>query len=407
MEFDSIFRDTPESEADEEFYEDEAGEEIIDDPEEAVNGLFDSTEQVKSHPIRNTLVVLLCLALVGGIAFVGFTKGRDLINTWSAKAPDYEGSGGEEVIITIPKGSGASAMAKILFEADVVKSEESFTEAVKVDPVTFDEIQAGKHLMLKQMPAAAALTRLADSQFVQRMQVTVPEGYTVARTFARINEVTGISIEDLNAVAAEPSELGLPEWAVLKGDDPLEGFLFPETYAYEDNSTATTMLKLMVVQFNRNVDGLEFAEQAKALGYKPYEALVVASIIQCEGAYPEYAQDIAQVIYNRLKAKMLLQMDSTVHYAINNYGSVWTSPEQRKIDSPYNTYLYKGLPPGPIANPGTVALSAAVNPTQGKLLFFCTVNLDTGETKFATTDKGHEENRAELRAWCNANAGRC
>jgi len=372
-----------------------------------MNGLFDSDQPTSGHVLRSTLIIVLCLALVGGLAVLGFTKGRDWIDAHSAAAPDYAGPGQDDVIINIPSGAGSSSMAAILMQAGVVASEKAFTDAVKTDPITFEAIQAGKHLLKTKMSGSQALSALADPQYVQRDQVTIPEGFSVDQTFNRINQVTDISLDDLNAAAADPSSLGLPDWATPPSNDPLEGFLFPETYAFNDSSTASSLLQSMVAQFTKTVNGLDFANKAQAEGLTPYQALVLASIIQKEGADPSYAQDIAQVFLNRIKKGMKLQSDATVIFANNAKGTTFTSQAQQSIESPYNTYLYGGLPPGPISNPGSVALSAAVNPSTGDYLYFTAVNMDTGQTKFATDLAGQNANKAELQAWCDANAGKC
>jgi len=128
----------------------------------------------------------------------------------------------------------------------------------------------------------------------------------------------------------------------------------------------------------------------------------VASIIEREVSRDEDRPKVARVIYNRLARGMRLEMDSTVHYIVNESGKVFTSAEQRNIDSPYNTYLKKGLPPGPISAPGRKSLEAAVNPAEGDWLFFVAVNLDTGETEFNSDLNGHNASRDKLNQWCNA-----
>lgn len=142
----------------------------------------------------------------------------------------------------------------------------------------------------------------------------------------------------------------------------------------------------------------------------PRELLTVASLIQAEVGRPEYMPQVAQVIYNRLDKKMPLQFDSTVHYAANKYDSVLITDDQKKIDSPYNTHLQKNagkLPPGPINSPGKAALEAAGKPAGGGTLYFVTVDLDSGETLFADTLEGHNQNVAKLQAWCKGHPGRC
>ena len=405
---DSIFRDSapvaePEYDDDPEY----------DDAEEAVSGLFDSDDEGHGHGLRNALVVILCLALVGGLGILGFTKGRAWLVSLSAGAPDYPGPGVDEVIVNIPMGSSSGTMAHILFGLDVIKSEKAFTDAVKSDPSTFDDIQAGKHILKTQMPAADALAALADPTKMQRDQVTIPEGRTVSWTLSRINQITGISLDDMNAIATNPpADLGLPDWANLKADVPLQGFLFPETYAYDDTTTAASIMKSMVSQFNTTIDGLDFVAKARDEGLTANQALVLASIIQMESADPQYAPDIAQVFLNRIAKGMMLQSDATVIYACsvtttcNSAGTTWTSSQQRNNDSPYNTYKYKGLPPGPISNPGSVALSAAVNASTGNLLYFTAID-GNGTIGFASDAAGHDANVKLMQTWCSDNPGKC
>jgi UPF0755 protein len=135
--------------------------------------------------------------------------------------------------------------------------------------------------------------------------------------------------------------------------------------------------------------------------------VIVASIIEKEVRRPEDRAKAARVIYNRLANRMPLQMDSTVHYAVNKSDKVTTTPADRASSSPYNTYRHVGLPPGPIAAPGKAALQAAANPTPGNWKFFVTVNPDTGATKFATTMAEHDRYVQEFQKWCSTHPGRC
>jgi UPF0755 protein len=162
------------------------------------------------------------------------------------------------------------------------------------------------------------------------------------------------------------------------------------------------MIAAATDRFRQVTTELDFEAAAEANGLTPLEALTVASIVEREVARPEDRPKVARVIYNRLAQDMRLQMDSTVHYASGERGSVWTSDEARASDSPYNTYKHKGLPPGPIASPGAAALEAAVNPADGDWLFFVAVNLDTGETRFTSTAAEHQQAVDELHAWCEA-----
>jgi UPF0755 protein len=200
----------------------------------------------------------------------------------------------------------------------------------------------------------------------------------------------------------KPKALQLPKYAKQRP----EGFLFPETYELTAESTATSTLKQMVDQYKAVTREIEFEADAKKLKRTPYEVLIVASIVEREVRREEDRAKVARVIYNRLDKDRKLELDSTVTYA-ERLKTTTTTREDRKSKSKYNTYRYKGLPPGPISAPGKAALEAAANPEKGKWLYFVTVNLDTGETRFADTEEAHEKNVAAFQAWCQANTGRC
>jgi UPF0755 protein len=202
-------------------------------------------------------------------------------------------------------------------------------------------------------------------------------------------------------------EADLPEYAE---EDP-EGFLFPATYDLRRDDTPETMLQAMINRFEQAERSLDLSASAQEHDLTLREVVTVASIIQREVRADADMARVASVIYNRLDgscanagvANNLLQMDSTVHYAVDDYSSVFTSSEMRQVDSPYNTYQNPGLPPGPIASPGEAALEAAANPTDDAHCYFVTVNLESGETRFADTESEHDANVQELREYCREN----
>jgi UPF0755 protein len=162
-----------------------------------------------------------------------------------------------------------------------------------------------------------------------------------------------------------------------------------------------------VRRFEHAAQNVDLTGRASALGLTPAEAVTVASLVQAEARRPQDLPKVAQVIYNRLDYGEPLGLDSTVHFAVGSRGEVFTSDEQRQIDSPYNTYLNVGLPPGPINSPGEAALQAALDPAEGDWIYFVTVNLDTGKTLFADNATEHAANTERLRQWCYAHPGRC
>ncbi|MCL1841665.1 MAG: endolytic transglycosylase MltG, partial [Propionibacteriaceae bacterium] len=351
------------------------------------------------------LWLAIVLVVVAALGYVGYTKGLDWVRNLTAPATDYPGPGEADVTVTIPPDASSSAMANILVNADVVASAKAFTNAVKANPASFINIMAGDHQLQTKMSAVEAYNALANPKlFVQKQQFTIPDGLRDTQVFASINKQTGVPVADLEALATQAGSLGLPTWADTTN---AEGYLYPDTYGFDDNPTAQEVLQPMVNEFTQVTNSLDFADKAQANGLTPAQAVVLASIIEKEGSNPTYAADIAQVFYNRLKAGMPLQSDATVLYANNVTGNLTTTDAERANPSPYNTYVHTGLPPGPISNPGKDALTAAVNPTQGDYLYFVVVNPATGQVAFASDAAGHSANVAQFQAWCNANPGKC
>jgi UPF0755 protein len=218
--------------------------------------------------------------------------------------------------------------------------------------------------------------------------VTIPEGLRVRQTYERIAEGSEFTVEELEEAS---SSLELPAYA---GDNAPEGFLFPATYDLSPESTPESLLTAMIDRYGVAVADTSLEEASAAAGLEPLETLTIASIIQREVREIEDMPGVAEVIFNRLNdecsevAEQRLQMDSTVHYALDEYGEVATTDDQRQIDSPYNTYREGGLPPGPIASPGEDAIEAVFKPTDEGYCYFRT-DLETGETKFSLTSEEH------------------
>lgn len=207
--------------------------------------------------------------------------------------------------------------------------------------------------------------------------------------------------EDLAAAVADPSQYGVPATS-------LEGWIFPATYDFDEGVTATEVIQRMV---DRTVQSLDQAGVPEA---DRERILIIASIIEREARSSEDFYKVSRVIENRLQPTNQetfgkLEMDSTVQYGADELGSgtVSTSTEARNSDNPWNTYMYPGLPIGPISNPGDLAIDAAMKPVDGPWLYFVTVNLDTGETVFTSTYSEHQQAVAQWQAWCtdNPNSG--
>ena len=242
------------------------------------------------------------------------------------------------------------------------------------------------------MSGQAALDLLLDPAARLLSRVTLPEGLTVERTLARLSEQTGIPVEECQAAAADTAALGLPAYA----NGVLEGFLFPATYDIEPDTAPADILRQMVARGVQAFDELQIPEADRLT------VLTKASLVQAEAGSVEDMGKVARVLENRLSDGMPLQLDTTVNYA-NGKGGITTTAEDRANQSPYNTYVHAGLPPGAINNPGEDALRAVMTPTAGDWRFFVVVDPDTGDTRFAVTGEEHQQNVLLFQQWLRDN----
>ncbi len=344
---------------------------------------------------RRTIIVLtLAIALVGGAGYVvwsvvgGFFGGDSGTKTVS----DYPGPGHGEVQVQVAPGDTGAAIGATLEKNGVVATAGAFTAAYAANP-SATSIQPGTYSMLLEMRASDAVNALLNIENRVSYKVTIPEGFTVAQIYDKIYEITTIPVADLQAAAADTASIGLP----AEANGNVEGWLFPSTYLVEPDATATSVLSQMTA---KTVEVLT----AKAVPNDQWETVIIkASLVEREGKLPEDRPKIARAIQNRLDREMILQIDATVAYGAGKSGTELTQADLDDASNPYNTYQHLGLPPGPIASPGEVSIDAVLNPADGPWLFWVTVNLDTGETLFSTTNDEQEENKAKLREWQAAN----
>jgi UPF0755 protein len=350
------------------------------------------------------LISLLVVgALIAGL-LLGLGKGRAALEKLFS-APDYTGTGTTAVTVEITKGQSAQAIADTLAKKGVVKSARAFELVARDDPRSV-HIQAATYTLKKEMSARAALDLLLDpARSILVTRITIPVGRTKAEIVDALQKSKAAKLPPGAAAAAlaKPATLGLPPYA----KNNAEGFLSPGTYDVPKGANATVILRLMTAQYAKTAAELKLPQTAQHKKLDPYQAVIVASIIAAETNRVVDYPKVARVIYNRLAAGKKLQMDSTIHYVVGRNGSVFTSSAQRNIDSPYNTYKYAKLPPTPINSPDKDTLRAALNPAAGSWMFFTLVNLDTGETAFASTAQEHQLNVQKLQAWCAANTGHC
>lgn len=334
-------------------------------------------------------LAVLVLAVVAGL-------GLKAVGVFD-NAADYSGPGYGSVVVQVHKGDTATAIARTLAKADVVESEQAFVNAAK-DNSASAGIQVCYYRLKYKMQAAAALALLINPANCVASRVAVIEGERVSEIVADVASKTDIKAAALRAALAKPASIGLP--AEAEGNP--EGYLFPATYQVTPGETATQLLSEMVARAKAEFEQLNVDAGAQALGLTPHQIITLASILQWEAKLPGDFPKVARAIYNRLAAGMPLQSDATVAFANGVSGRISTTNAERANTSPYNTYVHKGLPPGPIGSPGVVAIEAALHPAQGPWLYWVVVNPNSGQTVLSTTFAEHQAAVAQFQAYCRA-----
>lgn len=335
----------------------------------------------------------VALLLVGGVATAGY-YGKQFYDSRFGAPEDYAGEGTGEVQVEIPEGATLTQMGNILKEAGVVKSVGAFTRAAGNQT-----IQPGYYTLRLEMSAAAAVETMTDPATLNTL--TVPEGLRASRVYEAIDAKLGLE-DGTTADVAASGTIELPDWADDHEDikDPLEGFLFPARYDIGDKTTPESLLQAMVDRASARYAEHGVEDAAAELGLdSPLQVVAVASLVQAEGMTDDDFRMMSEVIYNRLQpdndiTNRMLQFDSTYNYLMNQSELKITEAEILGNKDPYNTYVWKGLPPGPIGNPGDKAIEAALNPTADGWMFFIT--LDGTNTEFTKTHEEHEELRKEF-----------
>jgi len=342
------------------------------------------------------------LAILGGAAAGGWyvwTTYEDKIREvmgWEEPQDFEAGLANGEVFVTIANGDTGAPISRSLHEAGVTKTPDVFYDYL-IDNGENPPFVPGVFKLQKQMTSEAALAALLDPANKIENAAQLREGLTVEQSLDRLAEGTGIPLEDFQAAVADPSAYGVSA-------DSLEGWLFPATYTFDPGTTAEQVVQTLV---NRTVQSLD---DAGVPVDDRQRILTIASIIEREARSADDMQKVSRVILNRLDPANqetfgLLQMDSTAQFGYGEMhdGSASTSEEAQFDDNPWNTYVHPGLPVGPIANPGDVAIYSAMHPADGDWFYFVTVNLDTGETVFTSNLADHNRAREQWIDWCRDN----
>jgi UPF0755 protein len=330
------------------------------------------TGAVRRHPVRGALGAL-------GLVVVGFL-------VWSVAwyVGQVGGSpGGARTVVTVASGSSMSDVAKRLGSQGIITSTLAFRIYLVLHGTPV--VSPGDYLLYRHEAFATLRSVLVGGPDV--FSVSVPAGFTVEETASRVGQLPG---HDASAFLSSANSGAVRSPWQPAGSTNLDGLLATGTYVVLPGESDRVLLAQMVERFDSEADQTGLTRGAASLGITPYQAVIVASIVQKEGVYRQNLAKVARVIYNRLALGMDLQMDSTVLYSEHRDGGPVSSADLA-LDTPYNTYLHAGLTPTPICFPSAASLRAALAPAVGNWLYFVVVSKD-GSEAFSDTLAGQVAN---------------
>lgn len=328
-------------------------------------------------------LVVLTIFLVAVVS-VAMTVKTVMRNDYEAKKNPFDPQSTQEVSVMIPDGATAKTVAKILKDKGIIGDEVFFVKYIKETGIA-KELKAGSFRLSPRMNADEILKALTEiPKSIEKF--VIPEGFELRSIAGRMEEKGIGTAEDFMKLTSDRTAFSeefsflkkLPEGATL------EGYLFPATFEINEDTTQESLLREMLkayqARYNKSIEPNLKDRDLNMI-------MTLASIVEKEAKTDADRPLIASVCYNRIKKGMPLQMDSTVQYAKGERKSA-LNYEDLKIDSPYNTYKNKGLPPGPIASPGLPSIEAALNPPETKYLFFVLTGKDGSHT-FTETYEEH------------------
>lgn len=282
----------------------------------------------------------------------------------------------------LPAGTAVDEIAQQMQDKDIIKNHVAFVIYTTLTGQR-RKLQAGLYDLSPNLSTAEIASKISGGQVAQNTLV-VPEGATVAQ-ITELAADKGIPAKEFGAALNETYSndflAGRPS-----GDTSLEGYLFPDSYQVSKPPRPHALIQTMLNTFAEKVGAAKLPEAYAAEGISLHQGVTLASIVEKEVSNPDDQAMVAQVFINRIKAGMPLGSDVTILYA----AKMTNQPFSVQLDSPYNTYLYKGLPPGPICNPGLSALQAVARPKANDYLYFLAGK--DGKTYYAKTFPEHEAN---------------
>ena len=328
----------------------------------------------KSVPML-VAITLLVLALVGGGVFA--------VSSWFGSMGE-QGSSGQEVTLTIPAGYGAGDIAQMLQASGVIKSTTEFIQEISHQGAS-NALKAGTYTFQSNMGYSEVVDALVRGPQASGIPVTIPEGLTVAQTMERVAAAIHVSYDELIAQAHASYYVADYPFLAAAFNDSLEGFLYPETYFFDETASADTVIRTMLSQFSTSTAHLDWAQAVQGnTSLTLYQAVTMASLIERETAVATERPIVASVIYNRLNAGMMLQIDAAINYALNKWDLLTYA--DLEVDSPYNLYKYYGLCPGPICSPSLASIEAVLAPESTTYYYYVASPQLDGSHTFCSTE---------------------
>ncbi|KUK47865.1 MAG: hypothetical protein XD74_1534 [Actinobacteria bacterium 66_15] len=321
-------------------------------------------------------------AVVVALGVVGFGVTRLLNST-----PDVSSvEPGQPVHVVIESGSTTAQIARQLADHGVVENALMFRYHASTAGAD-GQLRAGEYDLTTGMDYDDVIDLLLVGPSLEYVNVTVPEGFTAEQVAERMAAQAGVSAEEMTRLCTEGAPEFVAERPYLEGafGDSLEGFLFPATYSIEIGTSEREIVDMMLDTFEDQVATLDLS-YAESQGLDLVDVVVIASILEREAQLPEEFPLVSSVIYNRLDQPMRLQLCATVMYTMPDGTTSLTNADLEQ-DTPYNTYLRDGLPPGPISNPGLAALEAAADPADTDYLYYVLTGTDGSQTFTETYDE--------------------
>ena len=336
----------------------------------------DGRRSWRSHNLGSAIVrSIIALACIGAVGFVLLVLTLNRSTGWGPRD------------VVIQKGMSVEQIGRLLHNEGVIRSPRLFILLSLVNRNSRN-LKAGTHHFQEGMDTWEILEELTVSK-AEFHEVTIPEGRTLLQTLTRLAATADLDERELRRIATDPGfcrRLGVDA-------DNLEGYLFPETYRLSPTMDEEQVIRMLIGQFFAVFSG-KLKERAQEIGMSVHEVVTLASIIEGEAQLEEERSTISAVYHNRLKHGMRLQADPTVQYAIEG-GPRRLFYRDYRIDSPYNTYRHKGLPPGPVMNPGAASLAAALFPANVDYLYF--VAKGDGSHVFSRTSREHDRAKHRTR----------